>query len=39
MGTVRDEEQRIVEEKEEDGRPAARFAPQTGTVGDVNKHM
>ena len=39
MGTVRDEEQRIVEEKEEDEGPAARFAPQTGTVGDVNKHM
>jgi len=37
--TVRDEEQRIVKEKEEGDVPAARFAPQTGTVGDVNKHM
>ena len=38
-GTVRDEEQRTVREKEEGDGPTARFAPQTGTVGDVNKHM
>jgi len=39
IGTMRDEEQRIVREKEEGKGPTARFAPQTGTVGDVNKHM